>query len=85
VASNSTRSPLNSTFSGSQATVSPLVWPRPGRICTFTLPSHSVILPVKVSVGQVSPSGTLSTLRNRRGKRPISLALSCSPRSTIRS
>ena len=34
-------------------------------------------------VGQVRPGGTLSTPRNRRGKRPISLALSCSPRSTI--
>ena len=38
-----------------------------------------------VMVGQVMPGGTLSTFWNRRGKRPISLALSCSPRSTISS
>ena len=60
MASNSTRSPLNSTLScGSQTTVSPLVWPRPSCIsCTSSLPSHSVILPVKVIVGQVRPGGT---------------------------
>ena len=46
---------------------------------------RSVIFPVKVMVGQVRPAGTDSTLRNRRGKRPISLALSASPRSAMRS
>jgi hypothetical protein len=63
VASNSTRSPDSSVFSpGSQTTVSPLVWPRPScSSCTSSLPSHSVIFPVKVIVGQVIPGGTLST------------------------
>ena len=51
----------------------------------YVVPSHRLIEPVNVIVGHVSPGGTLSTLRNSRGNRPISLALSASPRSTIRS
>jgi hypothetical protein len=86
VAPNSTRSPASIVFScGSHTTVSPFVWPRPSCISLISsLPSHSVISPLKVIVGHVSP-GTLSTDWNSRGKRPISLFMSASPRSTIRS
>jgi hypothetical protein len=62
VAPYSTRSPLKRIFCcGSQATVSPLVWPRPSCISlTSSLPSQTVISPLKVSVGQVRP-GIVST------------------------
>ncbi|CFW11332.1 Uncharacterised protein [Bordetella pertussis] len=66
--------------------VSPLVWPRPTcSSLTSRLPRSTVISPLNVMVGHTRPGGIDSTLRNRRGKRPISLALSCSPRSAIRS
>ena len=65
--------------------MSPLVWPRPSCISlTSSLPSQTVISPLKVSVGQVRP-GIVSTARKRRGKRSISLFMSSAPRSTIRS
>ena len=86
VASNSTRSPENRMRScGSQTTVSPFVCPRPScMISTCSLPSHSVIRFSNTIVGQVSP-GTDSTARKSRGKRSISLFMSASPRSTMRS
>src|ERR671937_407112 len=66
----STRSPANITrSSGSQATTSPEVWPRPRKRSSTTRPPRStVISSVKVTVGQVSP-GIVSMWRNRRGKR----------------
>ena len=44
----------------------------------------ALLIKEKRAVGHVSP-GTLSTARNSRGKRSISLCMSCAPRSTIRS
>ncbi len=85
-ASYSTRSPENSTrCEGTQTMVSPAVWPGPAwMIFTSSLPIMSVISSLKASVGQVRPGIDLAP-RNRRGKRPISLFMSCLPRSRIRS
>ena len=84
MAPNSTVSPANSTFSfGSHTTVSPAVWLRPTWItCASRSPSQIVMRLWKVWVGQVRP-GIVSLPRNRRGKRPISLSMSCRPRSAI--
>ena len=49
----------------------------------YALGRRTVIASRKVRVGQVSP-GIESAPRNRRGKRAISLAMSCRPRSRIR-
>ena len=86
MAPNSTVSPAKQTFSfGSHTTVSPAVWLRPmWMICTSRLPIQSVMRLWKTRCGQVRP-GMLSLPRNRRGKRPISLSMSCWPRSTIMS
>ena len=53
-------------------------------ISTRRLPSQTVIRVSKVIDGQVRP-GTLSTARNRRGKRLTSLSKSSWPRSSISS
>ena len=53
-------------------------------ISTRSFPIISVIRFSNTIVGHVRP-GTDSTARNRRGKRSISLFMSASPRSTMRS
>src|SRR6266566_8863143 len=82
----STRSPANRIFwPGSQATMSPSVWPRPQWARTTSPrppPSAMVNRSEKVAVGQVNP-GMEAGSRNSLGILASSDSQSCCPRSAI--